>query len=251
MADLKVKLSELPALSTMTDTAVVPVVEDGITKIVTGTALKTYTRTTDVNASELLGTALPSAIVTSSLTSLGTITDLTATTVHATTLYSTDLSVTNTVSRVVPIFTRKHSLAQNLVSEVPSRVQFNTLIDSVSTTGVTYDGSSNIGRFTNTSGVTRVFTLSTTIEFSRSSTSGHRIAWILKNSSERVAQQTQVAATQNGGSTNETTVLNLSTPIVLDNNEYFEVWAYQNSGGALNIGTTGDFNGSYISLIWI
>ncbi len=246
MADLKVKLSELPALSALTNATVVPVVEGGVTKIVTGTALKTYTRTTDVNASELLGTALPSAIVSSSLTSLGTISNLVATTAS-----TTDLTVTNPIIRTVPIITRKHNAAQNLVSDVPGRVLFNTVIDTVSTTGIVYDGSSNPGRFTNTSGSTRVFTISTTIEFNRTSTAGHRFVWILKNGSERVAQQTQVAATQNGGTSNEATVLNLSTPIVLDNNEYFEVWASQNSGNALNIGIGGDFDGSYISLIWI
>lgn len=240
MADLKVKLSELPALSTMTNAAVVPVVEGGITKILTGTALKTYTRTTDVNASELLGTALPSAIVTSSLTSLGTITNLVA----------TDLTVTNPIIRVVPIATRKNNAAQNLLTDIPTRVLFNTAVDAVNSVGITYDGSSNPGRFTNTSGATRVFTLSTTIEFNTTSTAGHRIAWILKNSTERVAQQSQVAATQNGGTGNETTVLNLSVPIVLDNNEFFEVWSYQDSGSTLTIGAGGDFGGSYISIIW-
>jgi hypothetical protein len=235
-----VKLSELPALSTMTNAAVVPVVEGGVTKIVTGTALKTYTRTTDVNASELLGTTLPSSIVTSSLTSVGTITSLTA----------TSLTVTNPIIRVVPILTRKHSVAQNLLTDTATRVVFNTVSDSVNTTGITYDGSSNPGRFTNTSGATRVFTVSTTVEFNQTSTAGHRIAWILKNSNERVAQQSQVAATQNGGTGNETTVLNLSVPIVLDNNEFFEVWSYQDSGGTLTIGAGGDFGGSYISIIW-
>ena len=236
-----VKLSELPALSTMTNAAVVPVVEGGVTKIVTGTALKTYTRTTDVNASELLGTALPSAIVTSSLTSLGTITSLTA----------TSLTVTNPIIRSVPIATRKNNAAQNLLTDIATRVLFNTAVDTVGTTGIVYDGSSNPGRFTNTSGATRVFTLSTTVEFNQTSTSGHRLAWILKNSTERVAQQSQVAATQNGGTGNETTVLNLSVPIVLANNEFFEVWAYQDSGATLTVGAGGDFGGSYISLTWI
>lgn len=236
-----VKLSELPALSTMTNAAVVPVVEGGVTKIVTGTALKTYTRTTDVNASELLGTALPSAIVTSSLTSLGTITSLTA----------TSLTVTNPIIRSVPIATRKNNAAQNLLTDIATRVLFNTAVDTVGTTGIAYDGSSNPGRFTNTSGATRVFQLSTTVEFNQTSTAGHRLVWILKNGTERVAQQSQVAATQNGGTGNETTVLNLSVPIVLANNEFFEVWSYQDSGGTLTIGAGGDFGGSYISLTWI
>jgi hypothetical protein len=77
------------------------------------------------------------------------------------------------------------------------------------------------------------------------------MAWILKNGITRVAQVTVTAATQNAGTGNESTVINLSTPMVLDNNEYFEVWAYQDSGNPVPIGSGGDFGGSYISLVWI
>jgi hypothetical protein len=151
MADIKI--SDLPNLASMTNAAIVPVVESGVTKTITGTALKTYTRTTDVDASELLGTTLPAAVVTSSLTTVGTITDLNA----------TDLTVTNPINRVVPMFTRRHSVAQNLVSTVNTRVLFNTQEDSVSSTGITYDGALNPGRFANTSGQTRVYNISVTI----------------------------------------------------------------------------------------
>lgn len=238
MADTK--LSDLPSLSTMTAIAVIPVVEGGVTKLITGTTLRTFTRTTDVDASELLGTTLPSSIVTSSLTSVGTITDLNA----------TDLTVTNPITRVVPLVSRRHSIAQNLVSTVNTRVLFNTVEDSVSTTGITYDTSLNPGRFINESGETRVFNISVTIEYSSVSTAGHRIVWIQKGVN-RIAQQSVNAATQNLGTQNETTVLNISTPIALDNNEYFEVWAYQDSGSPVPIGSGGDFGGSYISLVWI
>ena len=238
MADTK--LSDLPALSSMTATAVVPVVESGITKIITGTTLRTFTRTTDVDASELLGTTLPASVVNSSLTSLGTIADLNA----------TDLTVTNPITRVVPMFSRRHSVAQNLVSTVNTRVLFNTVEDSVGTTGVTYDTSLNPGRFINNSGSTRVYNVSVTIEYSSASTAGHRMVWIQKGAN-RIAQQSVNASTQNSGTQNETTVLNVSTPVVLQDGEYFEVWAYQDSGSSVPMGSGGDFSGSYISLVWI
>lgn len=237
MADIKI--SDLPALSTMTATAVVPVVEGGITKTITGTVLKTFTRTTDVDASELLGTTLPTSIVNSSLTSVGTITDLNA----------TDLTVTNPITRVVPMVSRRHSIAQNLVSTVNTRVLFNTVEDSIGTTGINYDVALNPGRFINASGATRVYNVSVTIEYSSSSTAGHRMVWIQKGAN-RIAQQSVNSATQNLGTQIETTVLSLSTPIALNDGEYFEVWAYQDSGSSVPIGV-GDFGGSYISLVWI
>lgn len=234
-----VKLSELPALSSMTNAAIVPVVEGGATKVVTGLALKTYTRTTDVNASELLGNTLPSAIVNSSLTSVGTITDLNA----------VDLTVTNPITRVVPMFTRRHNVGQNIITAVATRVLFNTEEDVVSATGITYD-SLNPGRFINTSGERRVYNISVTVDFAPTSTAGHRMVYITKGA-DRIAQQAYTASTQNGGLQNEPTIINVATPIVLNNNQYFEVWAYQDSGNPVAIGSGTDFGGSYISLVWI
>lgn len=242
-----VKFSDLPSLAVMTDISEVPVLEGGATKTITGTVLKTYTRTTDVDGTELLGTTLSSNIVNSSLTSVGTLTSLS---VSGTTT-SQGLTVTTPIVRPVAIYSRKHSVAQNTVTDTDTKVLFNTVVDSVEDTGLTYDALTNPGRFINNSGAQRVFSVSTTVSFPSTSTAGSRAVYILKNGTERVAQQLVTAVTQNGGTSNQPTVVNVSAPLVLADGEYFEVFVWQNSGTPIAIGTTGVFGGSYIVTTWI
>ena len=242
-----VKFSDLPSLAVMTDASKVPVLEGGATKTITGTVLKSYTRTTDVNGTELVGTTIASNIVNSSLTSVGTLTDLTV----AGTTTTQGLTVTTPVVRPVAVSSRKHSVAQNTVSEVDTKVLFNTVVDAVEDTGLTYDTVTNPGRFINNSGSQRVFSVSTTVAFASTSTAGSRSVYVLKNGTERVAQQLVTAVIQNGGVSNQPTIISVNVPIVLDNGEYFEVYAWQNSGSPVAIGTAGVFGGSYIVTTWI
>ncbi len=242
-----VKFSDLPSLAVMTTIAEVPVLEGGATKTITGEVLKTFTRTTDVNGTELLGTTLASNIVNSSLTSVGTLTDLTVSGEVST----TDLTVTNPIIRPVALFSRKHSVAQNTVTDTDTKVLFNTVVDSVEDTGVAYDAVTNPGRFINNSGAQRVFNVSTTVAFASSSTAGSRSIYILKNGTERIAQQLVTATVQNSGTSNQPTIISLSAPIVLADTEYFEVYAWQNSGNPVAIGAAGTFGGSYIVTTWI
>lgn len=251
MAD--VKLSELPSLAVLTDASLIPVVESGATKKIVASSLKTYVTTgLQVDVANLVGTTLASSVVNSSLTSLGTLSTLSVTGLATTGSISTDdLTVTNPIVRPVAIITRRHDTVQNTVSEIDTRVLYNTVEDTTVDTGIVYDSSSNIGRFTNTSGTTRVFSISTTIAFSSSSTAGAREIYIKKNGADRIAQSSAVAITQNGGTSNQATVLNVSTSIKLNNNEYFEVFAWQNSNNAINLGSGGGFDGSYIAITWI
>jgi len=256
MADIK--LSELPSLAVLTDASLIPVVESGATKKIVASSLKTYVTTgLQVDVANLVGTTLASSVVNSSLTSIGTLSTLSVTGLANTGSISTesistgDLTVTNPVVRPVAIITRRHNTAQNTVSEVDTRVIYNTIEDTTVDTGIVYDSSSNIGRFTNTSGATRVFSISTTVVFASTSTAGSRVIYIKKNGTDRVAQSSAVAITQNGGTSNQATVLNVSTTIKLTNNEYFEVVAWQNSNNAISLGSGGGFDGSYIAITWI
>lgn len=251
MADIK--LSELPSLAVLTDASLIPVVEGSATKKIVASSLKTYVTTgLQVDVANLVGTTLASSVVTSSLTSVGTLETLSVTGLATTGSISTDdLTLTNAITRPVAIVTRRHDTVQNTVSEIDTRVIYNTVEDTTIDTGIVYDSSSNIGRFTNTSGATRVFNISTTIVFASSSTAGTREIYIKKNGTARVAQASAVAITQNGGTSNQATVLNVSTTIKLTNNEYFEVFAWQNSNNSINLGSGGNFDGSYIAITWI
>ena len=82
----------------------------------------------------LTGTTLASNVVNSSLTSVGTLTALT---------------VNNTVHRTVATFTRKHSTTQLVSNATAGKIEFDTVVDSVSTTGITYQGALDAfpGRF--------------------------------------------------------------------------------------------------------
>lgn len=256
MADIKI--SELPSLEVLTDASLIPVVESGATKQLVASSLKTYVTTgLQVDVENLAGTTLPALVVNSSLTSIGTLSTLSVTGLANTGSISTesistdDLTVTNPVVRPVAILTRRHDTQQTTVSETDTRVLYNTVEDTTVSTGIVYDSIANTGRFTNTSGATRVFNISTTVVFASSSTAGSRTIYIKKNGSDRVAQSLSVATTQNSGTSNQPTVLNLSTTIKLNNNEYFEVFAWQNSNNSINLGSGGGFDGSYIAITWI
>lgn len=154
-------------------------------------------------------------------------------------VFNSDGSITKTTSLV----TRRHSTSQTLANGSNTRVLFNTQEDSNGTIGLTYDAVTNIGRFTNTSGLTKVYNVSATIVYATNST-GARLTYILKGTS-RVAQMTTIPTV------GEATVHNVSTPVKLANNEFIEVYAYHtiSGGGSLNIGSGGSFNGSYISIV--
>ena len=154
-------------------------------------------------------------------------------------IFNSDGSITKTT----PLVTRRNSTSQTISNGTNTRVLFNTQEDTNGSIGITYDASTNIGRFTNTGGLTKVFNVSATVVYATNST-GARITYILKGTS-RIAQMTTIPTV------GEATVHNVTTPVKLANNEFIEVYAYHtiSGGGSLNIGSGGSFNGSYISIV--
>lgn len=154
-------------------------------------------------------------------------------------VFNSDGSITKTT----PLVTRRNSTSQTIANGSNTRVLFNTQEDSNGTIGLTYDSVTNIGRFTNTSGMTKTFNVSSTVVYSTNST-GARSTYILKGTS-RIAQMTTIPTV------GDATVHNVTTPVKLANNEFIEVYAYHtiSGGGSLNIGSGGSFNGSYISIV--
>jgi len=159
---------------------------------------------------------------------------------------SSDIVVFNSdgsITKTTPLLTRRNSTSQTVANASNTRVLFNTQEDTNGSIGLTYDAVTNAGRFTNTSGVTKTFNVSSTIVYSTNST-GARSTYILKGTS-RIAQMTSIPTV------GDATVHNVTTPVKLANNEFIEVYAYHtiSGGGSLNIGSGGSFNGSYISIV--
>jgi hypothetical protein len=183
--------------------------------------------TVTADANTLSNTTLKSTVVNSSLTSVGTLTGLT---------------VNNVIYRNVALLSRKHASSQLIGNALPFRVEFDTVAESAFDTGLVYNTSTNAGRLTNNSGSTKVYTITTTLNFDVNST-GYRGAWIEKNG-VRLVEDTRQAV--NG----DHTLITLTTSVVLGATDYIEVYAYQTSGVNLSIGTA-PFNGNYINITWI
>jgi len=159
---------------------------------------------------------------------------------------SSDVVVFNSdgsITKTTPLVSRRNSTSQTIANASNTRVAFNTQEDANGSIGLTYDPTTNIGRFTNTSGSTKTFNISATIVYATNST-GARSTYILKGTS-RIAQMTTIPTV------GDATVHNVTTPVKLANNEFIEVYAYHtiSGGGSLNIGSGGSFNGSYISIV--
>ena len=152
------------------------------------------------------------------------------------------MTVNNVIERQVASLSKKHATSQLIGNATPFRVEFDTTVDSTVSTGLTYSTGTNAGRFTNSSGETRVYSVAITVNFDLNAT-GYRTAWIEKNGVK--LQQTQVPAVSG-----DHTLMNLSTSVVLAPTDYIEIYAAQTSGVNLAIGTA-PFNGNYISITWI
>jgi hypothetical protein len=137
------------------------------------------------------------------------------------------------------VLARRQTTPIALVSSTETRIGWN-ITDSDNSKGsstLSYDGTTQVGRFTNTSGVTKTYLVTWQINFG-SDTNGARATWIYHNT----ANPASVTAPQRRqgevhvGTNNDFTVVTSSSVVVLDNSEFFEVWAWQSSGNSLSIG---------------
>ncbi len=144
------------------------------------------------------------------------------------------------------LLSRQHSTTQSINNATLTRVQFNTQLQFNGSIGLSYDNTTNIGRFINTSGSTKVYSISSVISFAANATGVRAITLCLNGTTTSTGRyaQTLIPAVN----ADDSTVITLSTNIVLAANDYIEVYAYQTSGGALNIGSGGGFGGSLISI---
>lgn len=140
------------------------------------------------------------------------------------------------------LLSRYHNTLQTLTTGADTRVIFNTALQTVGSIGLTYDSVTNIGRFTNTSGSQKTYTINATVAFNLNAT-GVRLLYILVNGTTRYAEVLYPAV-----SANDAAVLNAGATVSLANNEYFEVWAFQTTGISLNIGQFGGTPGSLVTI---
>ena len=137
------------------------------------------------------------------------------------------------------VFARRNSVNQTVPNLTDVRVSFDTgdsfLAFNSGEVGLTYDSSTNIGRFTNTSG--RRVMLSVTYQVPwEVHNSGIRFTWIRINGT--TGNRVGYVGTASTGSS-DITCCNGAAVFGLDNNQYFEVWCYQSSNGSLSIGNVG------------
>lgn len=138
-----------------------------------------------------------------------------------------------------------HNTTQSLTNNTETAVVFNTEDYDV---GAMHDTGSNTSRFTVPTGGDGLYLLTAAIHFSANAT-GRRYARWQKNGSNAIGTWSLISANSVGGGT--TCVLALIWPLVAT--EYVEVMAYQDSGGALNIGDAGTsylMNHAQVAKLW-
>ncbi len=136
------------------------------------------------------------------------------------------------------VLARRHSTTQNISSGIETRVQWNITDpdNSRGSVSLTYDGTTQVGRFTNNSGTTKTYLVTWQINFGPDPV-GARATWLWHNNTlngSGAAQKRQGEI--HTGINNDFTMLTSSTIAVLDNGEFFEIWAWQNSGNELQMG---------------
>ena len=137
------------------------------------------------------------------------------------------------------VLARRQNTPVSLVTSVETRVGWNITDpdNSKGSSTLAYDSTTQVGRFTNTSGVTKTYVVTWQINFG-SETAGSRATWIYHNT----ADTNSILAPQKRqgevhvGTNSDFTILTSSSVVVLDNAEFFEVWAWQSSGNSLSIG---------------
>jgi hypothetical protein len=136
------------------------------------------------------------------------------------------------------VMARRHSTTQSLTNGVETRVQWN-ITDSDNSRGsvsLTYDGTTQVGRYTNSSGTTKTYLVTWQVNFGPDPV-GARATWLYHNTTGGVFLNTQKRQGEvHTGINNDFTMVTSSTIAVLDNGEFFEIWAWQNSGNELQIG---------------
>lgn len=183
--------------------------------------------TVPADASTLTNTTLNATVVNSSLTSVGTLTALT---------------VNDPVHRIVPFLSKQNGTIQTISPAIDTRITFDTVFDSLDDTGLLYNSTTFNGRFTNKSGETRVYNLSTTVNFEFNNT-GSRAVWFEK-------QGVNVSKIHVNSVDDDITAITVSTTMKLDDNDWFEVHAYQSTG--VNLDTGNPLTGNnFITITWI
>ena len=134
------------------------------------------------------------------------------------------------------VMSRRNSAIQQILPLTDVRIVFDTgdsaQAQNTNETGLTYDSSVNIGRFTNTSGRRVVLQVSLQIAWAQNAT-GNRFAWVRWNG----VPGNRLGYSATSAAPTDVTVNNSSCVVGLDAGQYFEVWVWQTSGGGLDSNT--------------
>ena len=163
-----------------------------------------------------------------------------------------NLSVNGVVKRKIPVLSLYNNASTPI--SVPSGIDVpitfpstDTSQTTTTTTGITYStfpyNSYTGGQFQNTSGSNLVVLVTFTIPWQNTSnnTTGSRAVFLLYNSTNPVSYSSTRYCQSDLSGDNDEVTHNCSVTLNMASNDYFSIWAWQNSGTALNLtGTSGN-----------
>lgn len=136
------------------------------------------------------------------------------------------LTVGGQVSRTVAVMSKYCSTTTSIINNYCVVITFDTIYNSLGTTGITYSG----GTFTNTSGSTIVVSITYTVNYGNSSSAGTRQTFLNYNCASGGANRYGCASSPGN---NDYNIVSGSVIMVLNNNDYILLNAWQNSGSTL------------------
>jgi hypothetical protein len=155
--------------------------------------------------------------------------------------FSNNVNISGYAYRLVPVMARRNSAAQPITTAIATAVLYDTAETDMdyysSLTGLTY----STGKFQNTSGVTRVYSVCYQIGFAPATTvTGLRLGFITVTSTgiDDAAKRFAASLVTPLVSAALGTVLTGSAIVKLNANDYLCVFAYHTQGATLNIGGT-------------
>jgi len=148
------------------------------------------------------------------------------------------LDVSGVIRKTPAVLARYHNNTQSIANNTETVIQFNTSDPSYNTNsnllGLTYDGTTNVGRFTNNSSTTNLYNVCTQITYGNTGASGIRYLYIKING---ILNQRLGLVSQKSSSELET-FFTLNYTVLLTPGDYFEITTFHNCGTSYNIGTT-------------
>ena len=147
---------------------------------------------------------------------------------------SANLTCTGLVRCITPVMARRLSIATTINTSTVTTATWDvsdTFNYNSAMSGLSYSA----GVFTNTSGETRVYSVSYTVCFAQNSSGTERSAYLAHNSDSGTTRYSKISQ---AGSSTSVNFIPGSCIVTLANNDTVAVYVYQDSGSSLGFGGT-------------